>query len=250
MRIRGSLIWVPSIVLTVLQFTLPGAARAAEVSHIAFGEYQLPPFGFTKYCILNPQSCAKTSEIKQITFETARGDLERINREQNHTITPRPDPPDEPPWNDSATIGDCEDYAMTKRHRLLDLGYPRSALLLAVLWTPSQERHAVLIVKSNQGDFVLDNLEDEVVRWDSLPYQWMKISTPGDPQFWRAIIVRPQTAVSSASVGSSAGSKRCKQYSYLAYPNKPGSTGADRQSYFKECVAKDGNVPKPTRANL
>src|ERR1700690_4371278 len=79
---------------------------------------------------------------------------------------------------------------MTKRSILLDRGYPASALLLAVLWTPSLERHAVLIVKSNQGDLVLDNLKDQVVRWDTLPYQWMKISTPEDPQFWRAVRCR------------------------------------------------------------
>jgi hypothetical protein len=133
---------------------------------------------------------------------------------------------------------------MTKRSILVDRGYPASALLLAVLWTPSLERHAVLIVKSNQGDLVLDNLKDQVVRWDTLPYQWMKISTPEDPQFWRA--VRLQKAVSSAS----AGSKRCRQYSYLAYPNNSGSASADRQSYFDECVANDGNVPKPTPAKL
>ena len=129
---------------------------------------------------------------------------------------------------------------MTKRSLLLDRGYPSSALLLAIGLTPSQEGHIVLVVVSDQGDFVLDNLEDEIVRWDTLPYHWIKISTPKDPQLWRAIL--PQNAVSSA------GAKRCKQYSYLAYPHKSVSMSGDRQSYLKECIAKDGNVPKPTPA--
>jgi hypothetical protein len=99
-----------------------------------------------------------------------------------------------------------------------------------------------LVVESNQGDFVLDNLEDEVIRWDTLPYHWINISTPRDPQLWRAI--RPRNAVSSA------GAKRCKQYSYLAYPHKSVSMSGDRQPYFMACVAKDGNVPKPAPAKL
>jgi hypothetical protein len=42
--------------------------------------------------------------------------------------------------------------------------------------------------------------------------------------------------------------KRCMHYSYLLYPYKrPGSVrmSGDRQSYFRDCMAKDGNVPVP-----
>ena len=45
--------------------------------------------------------------------------------------------------------------------------------------------------------------------------------------------------------------KRCVHYSYVAYPYKrPGSVrmSGDRQAYFKDCMAKDGNVPEPTPA--
>lgn len=240
MRRRGSVIWVSSILFTVLQFTLSNAGQASEIARIPLGEHQLAPFGLTKFCVRKPKRCAKSAEVKQIPFEADRSELEKVNREENHNITPRTDPPVEPPWDDEATIGDCEEYVMTKRSRLLDLGYPPSALLLAVGKTLSQERHIVLVVESDQGEFVLDNLEDEVVRWDSLPYQWIKISTPKDPQSWRAIVQR--------NAVSSTGAKRCRQYSYLAYPHKSGSMSDARQSYFRECVAKDGNVPKPVPA--
>jgi hypothetical protein len=42
--------------------------------------------------------------------------------------------------------------------------------------------------------------------------------------------------------------KRCMHYSYLAYPYKrPGSVrmSGDRQSYFKDCMEREGNVPPP-----
>src|SRR5450756_35713 len=43
--------------------------------------------------------------------------------------------------------------------------------------------------------------------------------------------------------------RRCLHYSYLVYPYKrPGSVrmSGDRQAYFRDCIAKDGNVPEPT----
>jgi predicted transglutaminase-like cysteine proteinase len=237
MRRRGSLIWVSSIFFTALQVMLSNAGEASEIAHMPLGENQLAPFGLSFFCSRKPLRCAKADHVKRIPFELDRSELEQVNREENHKITPRTDPPVEPPWDDEATIGDCEEYAMTKRSLLLDRGYPSSALLLAIGLTPSQEGHIVLIVASDQGDFVLDNLQDEVIRWDTLPYHWLKMSTPKDPQLWRAIL--PQNAVSSQ------GAKRCKQYSYLAYPNNSASMASDRQSYFRECVAKDGNIPKP-----
>jgi hypothetical protein len=44
--------------------------------------------------------------------------------------------------------------------------------------------------------------------------------------------------------------KRCVHYSYIAYPFKrPGAVqmSGDRQAYFKDCVAKNGEVPAPER---
>lgn len=44
--------------------------------------------------------------------------------------------------------------------------------------------------------------------------------------------------------------KRCMRYSYVAYPFKrPGAVpmSGNRQAYFKDCMAKDGNVPAPTQ---
>jgi hypothetical protein len=43
--------------------------------------------------------------------------------------------------------------------------------------------------------------------------------------------------------------KRCVHYSYVVYPFKrPGAVpmSGDRQAYFKDCMAKNGDVPAPT----
>jgi hypothetical protein len=50
---------------------------------------------------------------------------------------------------------------------------------------------------------------------------------------------------------SAAVARRCIQYSYIAYPYKrPGSVrmSGDRQSYFRDCMTKDGNVSEPVAA--
>lgn len=42
--------------------------------------------------------------------------------------------------------------------------------------------------------------------------------------------------------------KRCLHYSYIAYPFKrPGAVpmSGDRQAYFKDCMAKNAQVPAP-----
>jgi predicted transglutaminase-like cysteine proteinase len=90
-------------------------------------------------------------------------------------------------WRDDAGKGDCKDYAVAKRSRLLDKGWPPSALLLAEAVVTSGEHHAVLVVATDSGDFVLDNLRYGLVRWDVLPYRWVRIMSSQNPQDWRKI---------------------------------------------------------------
>ena len=112
--------------------------------------------------------------------------LELVNREVNTLIMPAAREPGMP-WDDDATVGDCNDYTLQKRSKLLDLKFPASALLLAVAIVPGGEGHLVLVVATDRGDLVLDNLRDEVVRWDTLPYRWIKRSSPEDPGTWKLI---------------------------------------------------------------
>jgi hypothetical protein len=67
-----------------------------------------------------------------------------------------------------------------------------------------------------------------------------------------AIVVTAGLVPGSASAGPSAETaKRCVHYSYLLYPYKrPGAVrmSGDRQAYFRDCMAKDGNVPAPVPA--
>ena len=77
-------------------------------------------------------------------------------------------------WAYPEGSGDCEDYALEKRKRLSGAGLPPGNLLLTVVRKPDGEGHAVLTVRTDNGDFVLDNLDDRVRLWRSTDYKYLK----------------------------------------------------------------------------
>src|SRR5258708_5462706 len=113
-----------------------------------------------------------------------------VNTAVNRSIAPKPDLSVTRKWRDDATQGDCKDYAMAKRSQLLDRGWPVSALLIAVAQIPSDEMHAVLIVLTDKGELVLDNLRYGITPWKALPYRSHKMMSPENPLFWRRILSR------------------------------------------------------------
>jgi predicted transglutaminase-like cysteine proteinase len=75
--------------------------------------------------------------------------------------------------------GDCEDYALEKRRRLIEAGVPAAALSMAVAVTARGESHAVLLVAMENGDWVLDNLTPWATPWGDLNYRWVERQVPG-----------------------------------------------------------------------
>jgi predicted transglutaminase-like cysteine proteinase len=75
--------------------------------------------------------------------------------------------------------GDCEDFVLEKRERLVDLGFPRASLTIAFAFHEVQFfPHAVLLVETTTGTWVLDNLYDEVLCWDAVPYKYTRREQP------------------------------------------------------------------------
>src|SRR5438132_12705384 len=92
-------------------------------------------------------------------------------------------------WTIAPEIGDCNDYAVTKRHELLESGLPSRALRLSVVKTASGVGHLVLIVATTKGDVVLDNLTETIRPWLSTDYHWLKIQSATDARFWNEVKV-------------------------------------------------------------
>jgi predicted transglutaminase-like cysteine proteinase len=83
--------------------------------------------------------------------------------------------------------GDCKVYALFKRKLLIERGFPRQALLMTIVRDLGGEGHAVLTVKTDRGDFVLDNLTDEVRPWTATGYQFYKRQAQDDPNVWLSL---------------------------------------------------------------
>jgi len=86
------------------------------------------------------------------------------------------------------SAGDCEDFALEKRRRLLELGVPPAALALAITYSESTGRHAVLVVRTAQGDYVLDNTTPWVLPWATTGYQWLNIQEGESLMQWRMVL--------------------------------------------------------------
>ena len=88
-------------------------------------------------------------------------------------------------WEIADGEGDCEDYVLAKRVRLSKLGWSKLAdLAIALCWTETNEYHAVLVVHTDKGDYVLDNRYPRLKAWEDLPYKWDKIQ---DGKEWKRI---------------------------------------------------------------
>ena len=87
-----------------------------------------------------------------------------------------------------AAAGDCEDFVMEKRHRLLAAGFPMAQLSIALLRTRWGETHAVLLVETDEGALVLDNRSSDVRPWWRLKERWIMRQSPENPSAWVAVI--------------------------------------------------------------
>lgn len=113
--------------------------------------------------------------------------IERINREVNREVQKSDDFDlygllefwSLPRVIDGKMYGDCEDYALEKRRRLIAAGVPAEALSMAVAVTSRGEGHAVLIVALESGDMVLDNLTPWATPWQDLNYRWVQRQVAG-----------------------------------------------------------------------
>jgi predicted transglutaminase-like cysteine proteinase len=157
-----------------------------RVVRIAEGEPTLAPFSHIQFCITYPDDCRrKVNFHRPFRMTEARlATLHEVNLAVNKRIAPvRIESPIKS-WTIAPRAGDCNDYAVTKRHELLARGFPSYVLTLAVVRTSQGEGHLVLVVRSHEGDYVLDNLRPQPVLWTRSNYQWLRIQSARDPQRW------------------------------------------------------------------
>lgn len=156
------------------------------------GNVTSQPIGHYEFCKTLPQECAirtRASTPPKVT-DHGWGVIRDINASVNHAIVPMTDLEiygrDEV-WAYPVDLGDCEDFVLLKRKKLMAAGFSAADLLITVVRKPDGEGHAVLTVRSQSGDFVLDNLNDEVKLWTETRYTFLKRQSSTDTGRWVTI---------------------------------------------------------------
>jgi predicted transglutaminase-like cysteine proteinase len=99
--------------------------------------------------------------------------------------------------------GDCKIYALQKRKMLIEMGFPRQALLMTIVRDQEDNGHTILTVKTDKGDFVLDNMVEDIRAWDMTGYQFVKRQSQSDPNVWVSIGTSSAPRTTAAAVTAS-----------------------------------------------
>lgn len=171
----------------------PAAATNERPTFISLGSTSRPPIGWVDFCSQNRRECeTRPMQARDVVLTpTTWRDLTRINQLVNTKIKPLTDMehwgvlerwsyPDD-------GYGDCEDYVLLKRRMLIQAGWPRQALLITVVRDARGDGHAVLTVKTDKGEFILDNQNEEILLWSETSYRFVKRQSQTDPNIWVAL---------------------------------------------------------------
>lgn len=186
-----------SAALAALAFALIISEAAAENPQAEqpfaeeFGR-TLPPIGFVRFCAANPGECETHSNRPRHTRLTKKTwkDLSEINTLVNLKIHPVSDEElyGQPElWTYPIDAGDCEDFLLLKKKYLEGLGFPAESLLITVVLDEKDEGHAVLMVNTDLGDYILDNRRDQILRWDETSYRFLKRQSRENARTWIAL---------------------------------------------------------------
>jgi predicted transglutaminase-like cysteine proteinase len=190
-------------------FTVAGIMPAAEAASerplfVSLGASARAPIGWTEFCAEHAQECeVRPLEARDVVLtQKSWRELQRINNKVNVQIRPMTDLdhwgvverwsyPDD-------GYGDCEDYVLLKRRMLMQAGWPRQALLITVVRDTKGDGHAVLTVKTDKGEFILDNQNEEILLWSDTGYRYVKRQSQSDPNIWVSL-GDPRPAISTAT---------------------------------------------------
>src|SRR6476661_7087348 len=183
---------------------LPAVAGPERLAHVLVSEVTQPPPGWVDFCARQPGECLSSETAPQNVALSRKAwrDLVRVNNWVNETIklltdlehwgvVERWSYPDD-------GYGDCEDYALLKRRLLIEAGWPREALLMTVVRENNGNGHALLTVKTDKGEFILDNQEEKILLWSETSYRFVKRQSQNDPNRWVSL-GDPRPTISTAS---------------------------------------------------
>lgn len=185
---------IATLTKTVLCFSALLAAQTGWAAErlMSIHGVAAPPVGYVQFCATYPADCRPEKDIDQVVTLTQAvwNQLNQINTAVNTAVLPATDMEIYgvlEHWDYPKLAGDCEDYVLEKRRDLVQSGWPESSLLITVVRDETGSGHAVLTVRTNRGDVVLDNKTDKILVWADTPYTYLKRQSTRDPNSWDLI---------------------------------------------------------------
>ena len=164
----------------------------------------LPPIGYVAFCARGEEECKFEGKVEKLKLTGDNWDqIRQVNSYVNNSIRPATDMEIygvAEMWTYPVDAGDCEDFALLKKRYLTGLGISPDELLMTVLLDEKGDGHAVLTITTDQGDLILDNRRNEVLRWDQTGYKFLKRQSQQDPKKWVSL----QKNTTQVLVGSKA----------------------------------------------
>ena len=181
-------------------FEKPGFDQAIAIVYAQ----TLPPIGYVDFCARGEAECKFASgknETLPLTTDTW-DQIQQINRYVNARIRPVTDIANYGVfdyWTYPVDSGDCEDYVLLKKRDLAQVGINADQLLITVVLDENNEGHAVLMIPTDKGDYVLDNRRNEILRWDQTGYTFLKRQSQHQANQWVSLQPTPSTPVQTSS---------------------------------------------------
>ncbi len=180
---------------------LPAMSMASSGNMVTLGKTS-QPIGHYKFCREFPRECNQRSgktRPMELT-PSAWKKLIQVNHSVNRAIRPLTDLEIhgvEEKWSYPHSVGDCEDYVLLKRDMLMRAGFRAADLLITVVRQPDGSGHAVLTVRTDHGDFILDNMRDKILLWSDTEYTFLKRQSSRHTGRWTKLKHSRPTVVGS-----------------------------------------------------
>lgn len=142
------------------------------------------PIAYMMLCLTLPNECRSHNQAEIVYSADLMTKISHVNDNINSSMIAQLDKGDT--WQVGGKTGDCEDFALTKRRDLINAGVAAGALRMAVVKTEKGDGHAVLIVKTDLGDLVLDNRRNNIVLSQNSGYTFLKMATE-NPLKWNKL---------------------------------------------------------------
>ncbi len=150
------------------------------------------PLGFDGVCDRYAWACARSAAARVTGAEAKLRLADRVNRAVNGQVR---EIADERQYRQreywalpTARGGDCEDFALLKKRELIRAGIAPDNLRIATVLDRRRQAHAVLVLKTSAGDYVLDNLTTKLKPWDKTGYSFLRRQDPRSASGWALVM--------------------------------------------------------------